>query len=142
MTIQLTWLHEPYVLLERFYDRVTLHDISEMKAAVDRILSHTASHSTHRIHAIIDVTEVTDYPANLARLKAIITPSSVERGWLILIVPEGNLLLHFVSAFAAQLRMPTKFRAFYSYAEALDFLNTQEPALMLSARCPCARGLN
>ncbi len=124
MGIQFTWLNEPHILLEQFTGRVTLSDLRHAATEIDRLLHQRAAFAKPQpLHTLVDVTQVTDFPANLARIKAVLPPPAHERGWLILVVPEGNLLLHFVSAFALQLRSsPHQFRAFYSRSHALDFL--------------------
>ncbi len=139
MGIQFTWLNEPHVLLEQFTGRVTLNDLRHAATEVDHLLrQRSALAQSQPLHTVVDVTQVTDFPANLARIKAIMPPPTHARGWLILIVPEGNLLLHFVSAFALQLRSsPHQFRAFYSRSHALDFLTAHARLEGVPSVCRC-----
>ncbi|MFN8530645.1 MAG: hypothetical protein U0670_18730 [Anaerolineae bacterium] len=130
MAIQLGWYLEDRVLYERYYHHVTIEELTRM--------SHQ-SHSLHHraaapMHTLIDLSDVKSFPTNLSRVQAAITlPTAIERGWMVVIIPEGNVLLQFVAAYAAQIRATNaRYRMFRSLSTAVDFLNVTDPQLNLA----------
>lgn len=131
MAIQLGWYLEHRVVYERYYHHVTIEELTRMSQQ-----SHGLHHRADvPLHTLIDLSDVKSFPTNLSRVQAAFTqPSEVERGWLVVIIPEGNVLLQFVAAYAAQIRAANaRYRMFRSLGTAIDFLNMHDPYLKLSA---------
>ena len=130
MPYELVWYSEPRVILERFSDYVTLDDLTELSPSVELMLKQAPLDTP--IHTLIDLTSVRIFPTNLVRIRENLSKTETRRGWIILIVPKGNALLHFIGAYAAQIRsIENRFRVVYTYDDAISILKAFEPTLNL-----------
>ncbi|MDX2162498.1 MAG: hypothetical protein SF162_14320 [bacterium] len=130
MPATLTWFHQPRVIHERFFDKVTLADISAMSVDADALLRT----GTTPVHTIIDLTDVTWLPQNLAKIReAMRVPPHPSRGWVVLIVPPHNPIIQVIGDFAGQIRsVNDQYQVVHTLHEAILLLNAHEPALALT----------
>jgi hypothetical protein len=119
MAVEITWLQTERVVLSRFGETVTTEDIRNTSLAVDALINQGVG-----VHGITDLSNVKSFPANLTKIQNALSVPPSQRGWMVMVIPEGNPLLQFVGSYAGHLRaIDGRFRTFRTFAAAVEFLH-------------------
>jgi len=128
MAVEIKWLKDSHVVIGQFSDHVTTDDIHTASSQVDKVF-----HQRPGTHAITDLTDVTTFPASLIKVQGALTAPPEDRGWMLMVIPEGNPLLQFVGTYAGHLRARHgRFRSFRTLQAAVEFLQDHDPDISLT----------
>ncbi|MCU0513802.1 MAG: STAS/SEC14 domain-containing protein [Anaerolineae bacterium] len=109
---------EPYVIRACFSGEVSLEDMQQAAALLDARIAP----QTEPVHVLIDLTDVSAYPWNLAAVNAILKPYLGHRhtGWTIFYGQKEPLIRYAANVLMRVSRI--RFRIFDTEPEALHFL--------------------
>jgi hypothetical protein len=126
MPYQATWYAHKRVMLLRLLGNVTLDDAAEAHRCIVQFLNE----GTPLVHILTDLSEVEQFPTNLAALQRVMPPiDNSNLGWM-LIYGAGNPMLRFVTSTITQLMMPgSRHRMLNTLDESLAFLKGQDATL-------------
>lgn len=106
MPASMHWHIPGRVLYQRLYGDLTLEDIHQLNRD---FLQMRASEGTGKVHSILDVRDVGEFPRQLRELNGILTPDATgTSGWMVVVTT--NPLIRFIASVTvhlAQLRMHT-----------------------------------
>jgi len=125
---ELNWLEEGHVLLAKM--QTTIPE-SEFEAMDQDFLDHFAQSKSNFVHTIFDMTENVDMP-DLKRMVDFEFVKSPKLGWT-LVAGQLNPVTKFLIVMSAKINR-TRFRAFETVEEAVDFIYTVDSSL--PARTP------
>jgi hypothetical protein len=126
MPYQATWYAHKRVMLLRLLGNVTLDDAAEAHRCIVQFLNE----GRPLVHILTDLSEVEQFPTNLAALQHAMPPiDNSDLGWM-LIYGAGNPMLRFVTSTITQLMMPgSRYRMLNTLDESLTFLKGQDTTL-------------
>ena len=121
MAVELSWYEEGRVVYQRFCGVLAMDDVE----TVTRALKQQADQGIAPVHAIVDVRQVTDFPASINQISSLRGDADVN-GWMVVIG------LHPIVRSIAQIMSwvrGVQYRPVASTADALHFLARQDAAL-------------
>lgn len=126
MPYQATWYAHKRVMLLRLLGNVKLDDAAEAHRCIVQFLNE----GTPLVHILTDLSEVEQFPTNLAALQHVMPAiDNPDLGWM-LIYGAGNPMLRFVTSTITQLMMPgSRHRMLNTLDESLTFLQGQDTTL-------------
>ncbi|GEM_PF-1259999 len=132
MGTQLSWYLPSKVIYEEFTGIITTDDIRYASTTVNQLMAA----GNPPVHSIINICGVTDFPKNLEKIRRALDPEvHPHRGWLVVVLPESNVLLRLVMSHIIKLRAPNgQTRLFGSLRQAIMFLNSVDPSLNLRSQ--------
>jgi hypothetical protein len=124
MSFQIGWYKEHRIVKLHIFGEVTLAETPNINQALGEYLLG----ASQIVHVLIDISQMTGFPANAQQLKSTMHNFSHRRvGWVVFI-DEGttlnSLLLHLFSQLLGD-----KFRTFSNLKLSMDFLKLQDPTM-------------
>ncbi len=121
MPFRRQWLLEERVLFVQFYDEISAVDIANVTDAHEEWLASTAS--THLIHYIVDLRQVTHYPRHISQIQTNLHTRMRDTDWM-LFVTDDFFVKYIGDVFSKLLNY--RFRHYSSVIEAYRFLQEIE----------------
>lgn len=129
MPVDVRWIDDGRVIYERFYGQVTIADLNAAQIMFRALLSGT----TQRVHSLIDLRALEDYPRSLSQIRDSLTLlRSNQLGWIVLITHE-NAVIKFLGSVITQLMIPgASFTICATPQAAIEFLLRQDHSIQLT----------
>ncbi len=125
MPVEQSWLVPNRVILQQFYDKVTVEEINQSSSEHIALVQA----GIPLVHTIIDTTAIELHPG-IAELKQDLAIERADNeGWRIIISTEGTT--RFAASFAMQM-IDQRHRLFDTLDDALEFLQEQDETIDLT----------
>lgn len=118
MGVTSQWLFKGTVIYIRYFDIVSLEEISESGIESVAMLENFSQYS--RVSVILDGTQVLDYPRNLKALRNVLSPALFARTHWMILVSNDYFQSHIASIFARLFHV--RFHVSANLKEAYHFL--------------------
>jgi hypothetical protein len=121
MAVELSWYEEGRVVYQRFRGVLAMDDVE----TVARALKEQADQGIAPVHAIVDVRQVTEFPASISQISSLRGDGDVN-GWMVVI--GLHPAVRSIARVMSWLR-GVQYRPVASMEDALRFLARQDAAL-------------
>ena len=128
MPIDISWQQPRRVIYERFYDTVT---IEEMSAVQKKFLDYLTEGEAP-VHSIIDLSAMHDFPKSLSQIRqGLISTGNIQLGRVVLITGK-NPVIRFISSVISQLLLKNaQYTLCDSLEEAVHYLRDRDPSVTI-----------
>ncbi len=128
MSVEISWRQPRRVIYERFYDTVTIEELT----SIQQTFFHYLSEGDAPVHSIIDMAAVHSFPKSLNQIRQALTPDPTGKGGSVVIVTGGNPVLKFVTSMISQvLFRQAQFTFCATLDEAVSYLRQRDPTVIL-----------
>jgi hypothetical protein len=128
MPIDISWQQPRRVIYERFYDKVTLE---EMTAIQQRFLAYLEE-GDPPIHAVIDLSGVRDFPKSIHDIRKGLVFTGTTRLGRVVIITGNNPVIKFISSVISQLILKNaRFELLNSLDDAVRYLRERDDTVTI-----------
>ena len=98
MSVDISWQQPGRVIYERFYDTVTVEELTSIQQTFLQYLAEGRA----PVHSIIDMAAVHSFPKSLNQIRQALAPDPTGKAGRVVIVTGSNALLKFITATISQ----------------------------------------
>jgi len=130
MTVEISWQQPKRVIYERFYDTVTIEELTSIQQTFFQYLREGDA----PVHSIIDLAAVRSYPKSINQVRQAFVPDQTGKGGRVVIVIGSNVILRFITSMVSQIAFKdAQFTFCNSLDEAVTYLRQLDPTVTLEA---------
>jgi len=128
MSVDIGWRQPSRVIYERFYDNVTVEELSTVQQQLFQFLSEGDA----PVHIIIDMAAVHSFPKSLNQIRQALAPDKTGKAGRIVLVTGDNPLLKFVTSTISQIAFRDSHFTFCAVLdEAVAYLRERDETVSL-----------
>jgi hypothetical protein len=128
MSVEISWQQPKRVIYERFYDAVTIEELTSIQQTFFEYLRAGDT----PVHSIIDLAAVRSYPKSINQVRQAFVPDPTGKGGRVMIVIGSNVILRFITSMISQIAFKdAQFTFCTSLDEAVVYLRQLDPTVTI-----------
>jgi len=128
MPVEIGWQQPRRVIYERFYDAVTIDELTSIQQTFFQYLRDGDA----PVHSIIDLSAVKSYPKSLNQVRQALAPDPTGKGGRVVLVVGSNAVIKFITSMISQLVFKNaQFTFCTSLDEAVSYLRQLDPTVTI-----------
>ena len=128
MTVEITWQQPKRVIYERFYDVVTVEELTSIQQTFFQYLIDGDA----PVHSIIDLSAVRSYPKSINQVRQAFVPDKTGKGGRVVIIVGSNVVMRFITSMVSQIAFKdAQFTFCNSVGEAVAYLRQLDPTVTI-----------
>jgi len=130
MPVDLSWHQPGRVIYERFYDAVTIEELTAIQERFFQFLLEGQA----PVHSIIDLSAVRSYPKSINQVRQALKPDQTGKGGRVVLVVGTNAVIRFITSMISQISFKNAQFTFCSTLdESIAYLRQIDPSVTVES---------
>ncbi|MBI1258666.1 MAG: hypothetical protein GC204_14455 [Chloroflexi bacterium] len=128
MSVEISWQQPKRVIYERFYDAVTVEELTSIQQTFFQFLIDGDA----PVHSIIDLSAVRSYPKSINQVRQAFVADKTGKGGRVVLIVGSNVIMRFITSMVSQIAFKdAQFTFCNSVDEALAYLRQIDSSVTL-----------
>ena len=128
MPVDLSWQQPRRVIYERFYDAITVEELTAIQQQFFQLLRDGDA----PVHSIIDLSAVKSYPKSINQVRQALAPDPTGKGGRVVLVVGTNPIIRFMTSMVSQIVFKdAQFTFCSTLDEAFAYLRQIDPTITI-----------